>query len=334
MHVYANDHQTAGRRRRGVALLAAGLALTLGLAACGDSADDEDDDAAPTPASSTTVPEAEVQAVEIVGVDYGYSQVPDSLTAGLVELSFDNQGKVEHEVALVEIGDTPLEQFLTEFQPVLEGGPFPAYAEHVTAPVFAEGGESAEVTFNVAEGTYALICTFDADADAPPAEEGQEEEGPAGPAHFTRGMAQVLEVRPGEENVTLPETDGAITAVDYGFEVDVSDGDQEITFLNDGPDEVHFGSISVFPEGTDEAAAEAAFQTLLQSEDGPPPEGTVMPEDVGFSGIFSTGLGNTFEMSEPFQSGRTYIVTCFIQDRAGGPPHAIAHQMYEVFAVE
>lgn len=332
MYVYANDHPIRRRRRRGVALLAAGLALTMGMAACGDSADDEDEDAAPDTTVTTAAPEVEAQAVEVVGVDYGYSQVPASLTAGLVELTFDNQGEVEHEFSLVEIGDTPLEQFLGEFPAVLEGGPFPEYAENVTAPAFAEAGKSVDVTFNVVEGTYALICSLDGDADAPPAEEGQEPE--AGVPHFARGMAQVLEVGPGEENVTLPETDGSLTAVDYGFEVDISDGDQTLTFLNEGPEEVHFGSISVFPEGTDEAAAEAAFQAMLQAGEGPPPEGAVMPEDVAFSGIYSTGLGATFESTEAFQSGRTYIVTCFIQDRAGGPPHAVAHEMYEVFTVQ
>ena len=34
------------------------------------------------------------------------------------------------------------------------------------------------------------------------------------------------------------------------------------------------------------------------------------------------------------QAGNTYAVVCFIQDRAGGPPHAFGNGMYEVFQVE
>lgn len=338
MHVHSKAGTVAAtrRRRRLVAPTAAVLALSLGLAACGDT--DDDEEAATTTEATeepTTTTEAEAQAVEIVGVDYSFDSAPASLSAGVVELSFENQGEVGHEAALVEIGDTPLEQFLTEFPPVLEGGPFPAYSEHIAAPGEADPGETTEVTFTVSEGTYALICTLDGDAEAAPAEGAEEGEEPTGPAHFTRGMAQVLEVGPGDENPTLPEADGAITSIDYGFEIDISDGDQAINFVNEGPEEVHVAAISVFPEGTDEAAAEAAFQTLLESgQDAPPPEGVPLPEDVAFSGIFSTGLGATFETSEPFESGRTYIATCFIQDRAGGPPHAISHQMYQVFTVE
>jgi hypothetical protein len=50
--------------------------------------------------------------------------------------------------------------------------------------------------------------------------------------------------------------------------------------------------------------------------------------------VFSSGLGNQFTVPGGFESGRTYVLACFISDRAGGPPHAIAHDMYKVFTVE
>lgn len=322
---------------RALAVLAT-LAMVAG--ACGDDRDDDQT------ATTTTTTEAETQQVEIVGVDYAFSEVPENLSAGVIDLSFDNQGEVAHEVALVEIGDTPLEQFLEDFPPVLEGGPFPDYAEHVAVPIEVEGGESADVTFTLAEGTYALFCALDGDADADAegsgvegvegGEGGEGEEGASGPAHYERGMAQVLTVGPGEADPALPEADGSITAVDYGFEIDVAAGDQRINYVNEGPEEVHFAAVSVFPEGTDAAAAEASFQKLLESPpDGPPPEGVIEPEEFGFSGIFSPGLGAAFEVpGDGFESGRTYLVVCFIQDRSGGPPHAVGHEMYEVFTVE
>jgi hypothetical protein len=42
-------------------------------------------------------------------------------------------------------------------------------------------------------------------------------------------------------------------------------------------------------------------------------------------------MGQTFTTT--FKAGRTYLAACFIQDKAGGPPHAIAHHMYKAFKV-
>jgi len=310
-----------GRAIRGLAALAL---LTTMVVACGD----DDDATAPTEDGG-----GEGQAIEITAVDYAFEDAPDEIAAGVVELSVDNQGKVDHEAAFVEIGDTSLEQFLEDFPPVLEGGPFPEYAEHLAAPLEVPGGESAEVTFTLAEGTYALFCTLTGDADAPPPAEG--EEGEEGAPHFTQGMAQTITVGPAGEVTDLPEADGSITAKDYTFEPDVEAGDTTINFVNDGPAQVHFAEVSVFPEGTDVATAEESFAALLASEEGaPPPEGAVLPEDFASSGIFSAGLGSQFTVPGGFESGRTYMLSCFIQDRAGGPPHAIGNQMYKAFTVE
>ena len=296
--------------------------------ACGD-----DDDEGTT---DTTAAADEGQAIEITAVDYAYETAPEEFDAGLVTLAFDNQGTVDHEAAFVEIGDTPLDEFLEAFAPVLEGGPFPEYSENVSAPLEIPGGESAEVSFLIEEGTYAMFCTLDGDADAPEPAEGEEgEPGAPGAPHFNLGMAQTVTVGPATGATELPEADGAITAQDYTFEPDVEAGDTTINFVNDGPDEVHFASVSVFPEGTDAAGAEAAFAALLASEEGsPPPAGTPEPEDIGFSGVFSAGLGSQFTVPGGFESGRTYLLACFISDRAGGPPHAIGNQMYKAFTVE
>lgn len=358
---------------RGVAVLSA-LALLAG--ACGDDDDDADDAAATTTTESEGGADGGAQAVTITAVDYGFSEVPEELTAGVVELTFQNEGEVAHEAGFVSLGDTPLEQFIEDFPAVLEGGPFPPYAETVAAPVEIPGGESVEKTFTITEGRYALFCALEGDADAAAesegegeststtAEEGGAEEGgeavedepqgpssegeggsaeeeqeePTGPPHFERGMIQEIEVGAGEADATLPEADGSISAFDYGFDVDIQAGDTAINFVNDGPEQVHFAEVLPYGE-IDAAAAEEAFAQLLQSEEeGPPPEGIPMPDEEGggFSGIFSAGLGATFELNEgaSFESGQTYVLACFIQDRSGGPPHAIANQMYTAFTVE
>ena len=318
-----------GRVVRGLVVL---TMLTALVGACGD-----DDDAA------TTIEEdggddggTAADALEITGVDYAYSSAPESLTAGLVELTFNNDGTVPHEAAFIEIGDTPLEQFITDFGPVLEGGPIPAYAEQISAPAEIEAGESLDMTFTIPEGTYAMICTLDGDKDAPPPAEGEEPA--AGAPHFTIGMAQVMEVGPAGDETELPDADGSITSSDYTFEADVEAGDTTINFVNDGPNEIHFAAIQMFPEGVDAAAAEAAFDALINGDPAAPPSEAAGPalgaEDVGFSGVFSTGNGAQFTLPGGFQSGRTYLAACFISDRAGGPPHAIGQKMYKAWTVE
>jgi len=332
---------------RGAKVLAVVMSLTLLGAACGD---DDDDDAATTTAAdgTTTVQEAtttggegEPEAVTIVANDYAFSDAPSELAAGVVELTFENAGQVEHELALIEIGDTPIDEVGTALAPVLEGGPFPDFLENVSIPAVADSGATVETTALLAAGDYALICTLTGVAPAEgatttmPAEgAGGEGEGEEGPPHYELGMVQPLTVTAGDGSTTLPEADSTITASDYAFDVDVSAGDQTVAFVNEGPDQVHHAVFFPFAEGIDEAAAGTALTAFLSSEEEgpPPPEFDFEAQTFDDFGVFSAGLGATYEAS--FESGRTYAVVCFIQDRSGGPPHAIAHDMTEVFTVE
>jgi uncharacterized cupredoxin-like copper-binding protein len=268
---------------------------------------------------------SQAQEVSVVADDYEFTDAPVELQGGAVDLSFENQGEVSHEFALAGIGDTPVDQFVKEFGPVLQGGPFPDYLDQVAVPIELEGGASGGATFTVTEGNYVMFCALtgvvEGDKKAP---------------HYELGMIQELTVSGGDAAPQLPAADGTITATDYAFEADLEAGDSSVNFVNEGPDQVHFASVSVYPEGTDAAEAEEAFKALLETEDGSqPPKGLPQSEDVGFSGIFSDGLGGQFQLLQgEFESGRTYLFSCFISDRAGGPPHAIAYNMYEAVTVE
>ena len=340
------------RRRRLVRVVLATVVLVA--AGCGD---DDDDDA--TGAQETTTTEAGAddgdettttaggasasgQTIDVEAVDYEFQGAPSEVQAGVIDLTFTNEGEVAHEYGVAEIGDTPLDTFLADFPAVLEGGPFPEYVGAIAVPATVGPGDSLETSFTLTEGTYAVFCTLDGTVPeegatttttAPEGEGGPpEEEG--GPAHFTLGMAQTMEVTAGDDAASLPDDGGTITARDYAFDVDVEAGDQTVTFVNEGPEQVHHAVMFTFNEGVDEAAASAALDTMLASEDEsspPPPELDVTAEELG-TGIFSAGLGQTVPMT--FEAGRTYAAVCFIQDRSGGPPHVVAHGMKEVFTVE
>ncbi len=320
------------RSRRLIAALAA---ITLLAAGCGD------DD------TTTTTPSDEgdggggaggAQAMTIVAQDYAFVGAPDEIEAGAIELSFTNDGKVDHEVGIAQVGDGGIEAFKEDFPPVLEGGPFPEYMETVAGPGEIGPGEELTTTFLLTEGDYALFCALDgkapegdassttAAAEGPPEEE-------TGEPHFTLGMIQPLTVTAGDADAELTGTEGSITASDYTFDVDVTAGEHTIAFTNEGPDQIHHGAFFAFVQGTDEAAAATALDAFLASEEAPPPPELDLATTEGLpsGGVFSAGLGQTLDFD--FESGRTYAVLCFIQDRTGGPPHAVANGMKKIFTV-
>jgi hypothetical protein len=88
----------------------------------------------------------------------------------------------------------------------------------------------------------------------------------------------------------------------------------------------------------DPDVVEDEFMSLLESEGDPSAMGDSELDmdqvdfEFGGSGVFGPdGAAGTFDAS--FQDGNTYVVVCFIQDRTGGPPHAIAYDMWQVFQV-
>lgn len=215
MFVPTKDDILTDRRRRSrrIGAIAAGLALTLGLAACGD---DEDEDATATTTTETTEAAGEPtttaasggasgETVEITGVDYAFEGTPETVAAG-TELTFTNASDREvHELVAIRIDDDetrPLEELLglseeesgevTEFQGVAVALP-------------EEDGMVVEGDLVLDEpGSYALLCFIPTGADpqvyrdlfANPPAEGEEgpPEIPGGPPHFTAGMVAELTV--------------------------------------------------------------------------------------------------------------------------------------------
>ncbi len=308
--------------RRKLARIGAVLAtLSLLTAACGDD-DDE---------GTVELPEA-TPPLEVTGVDYAFEGLPEELPGGAVAIDFENTGAADHEIAFVEIGDVPLDQFLTEFAPVIDGsGPFPDYVTNIIGANEAAPGESTSLVYTLSEGTYAVFCALTSTADDPDAE---------GAPHFELGMKDTVTVTSPEGDVELPGGDGTITAEDFTFEVDLTGGDEVINFTNTGPAQTHFAGFDLYPEGTTVGQAEEAFATFLSLDEGAePPEGTIESEEVSFSGVATPGNSIQFSVPGGFQAGRTYLFYCFISDREGGPPHALpeaagGHGMYKAFTIE
>ena len=267
--------------------------------------------------------------LSVTARDFGFTGVGEAISGGNVQISFKNEGKADHELAFIDIGDTSFETFAPIFTKFFaaEGGPFPKELKRLTGAGFLEPGKSLTTTITLPKGKYVMMCALD---DAP---------GPGGKTikpHFTLGMRQAVTVD-GPDDVELDApVAGTFHIQDYTFvpPKDLKAGKQTYGVVNDGPKQWHFMSIQEFAKkGLSPARVEAAFAKALQTpdQDTPPPPGIPEPTEFFDSFVFSPGNGQTFEAD--FKSGYTYLAVCFIQDLAGGPPHAIAHKMYKAFTV-
>ncbi len=185
-------------------------------------------------------------------------------------------------------------------------------------------------------GTLTAVAAEDEpEVEEPLAEEPEEEQEEGGEEPSSVAIqTQALTVTAGADAAELPEADGEIVATDYEFDV-TFDGAGTINFRNDGPQQFHHAVVMDF--GTnDPAAVEEAFPAILASEGEGTPEpdtGDVDLSEVDFefagSGVFGPdGAAGTFEAD--ITEGNTYVVVCFIQDRTGGPPPAVAYDMWVV----
>ena len=269
--------------------------LFLGLAGCGGDA-------------------AEPRTLSLVLSDAGAVGLPSSLEAGIYDVTVQNDSAGPMDLEFIESAGRPEAEFIADLNALInEGAPFPDYLVRVVGIGFIEPGATLTTTLTLGPADYSLVD--------------------AGDETIVVGRVEVTGDSPDQGD--LPG--GAkITARDYSFTIEgIKAGPQTVTFVNEGPLQVHHAVVLGFPAGTDEAAVKEAVQTLMTlDEASPPPEGIVLPDesiDMG-SSVFSAGNGGTFQAT--FESGRPYAVLCFINDRTGGPPHAIAHSMIEVFTVE
>jgi hypothetical protein len=320
---------------RRLTMLLIGLLVVGGLAACGDDDDDTSTDTTTETTDAADDGDGDSDGLAITARDFAF-EAPAEIEGGIVDVSFSNEGSTIHEAVILDIGDTSLDQFKTDFPPVLEGGPIPEYMDAVGGFFEIPAGTERTSTQALPAGEYVLWCALQTDAN----EEEPPEDVTGRPPHYERGMLAQITVTGGEASTDdLPTDGGTVTAVEtsadaYTFEVDgLSAGTNEVAFVNaDSNNELHFLLVQAFPAGTTEEQATEAFQTLLNLEEGQaPPEGTAVPEDVGGTSVFSPGYGGTAELT--LTSGGTYIAVCFIQDRTGGPPHAIGKGMAKVFTV-
>ena len=262
------------------------------------------------PAPATT---GEGTPVEVTLTETSIEGLPTELTAGLVDVTVTD----ETEAAGGEINFTRVEPgtdeatFTTGLAPVFDGGPFPEF-------FLDNAGAVSSSTMALDEGEYIVWIDLASDLDRTSTAEDI--------------ITAPLTVGAGEDDAAITGTDGTITSTDYAFSVDVSPGESIVTFTNDSAEQFHHVLLVDFGTNDPEVIEASLLEFLQSEEDAPPPEGIDMSQvnfEFAASGVFGPGGTGTF--SAPFEEGTTYAALCFIQDRAGGAPHALQHEMFEVF---
>lgn len=256
--------------------------------------------------------------VAITAADYSFSGVPDTIEAGLVQVTLVNTGETEHEAWFLKVKDgTTRAAVVDSLSAINRGGAFPSFMLAATGAHPVKPGEKATTTFNLTPGSYFVLCD---EATQPGTRR-------PGTLHFKRGMIVPLEVT-GTGGTELPEAEDTLTARDYSFDTSQLDaGRHTILFRNLGPEQWHFAVILAFAPGTTKRQAEEAMTRLFRTRQ----PGTQV-QVLSVAEAASPGYGNTFTAT--FTKGRVYAVADFMSDRAGGPPHAIGQHMWKVFAVD
>jgi uncharacterized cupredoxin-like copper-binding protein len=256
----------------------------LGLVACGDDS-----------ASSSEPESLTVTASEPSEGKYAFD-LPDEVKGGTLTLTLKNDGAEGHELGLVKVADgTTAEQFEQDVLST-EGAPIPEYV--LGAPGGMGGvlpGASGTSTISLDEGTYVYFCTF------------------GDPPHYQNGMLGQFTVKDIASTAPLPDNAAEVDASEYKFDATgLKAGENTFTFANKGKEFHHLIAVPMVEGATlDDVIA------ALSSDEEPanPPVDFEKEQDLAV-----TGPGEAQSVTMSFEAG-SYVFLCFLNDRAGGPPH-------------
>lgn len=196
---------------RGTSLVIATV-LVAGLGACSEKKKSE-------------APPAEVNAVTIDGVDYGYS-VSGTVKAGLTKITFANKGKDFHMLELTKLqpGKTAadaLDALKTEDE-TDDAAVFVAPDESFDGKPQPVTPDASTTTYARLEtGAYALLCFFPSKDDGAP--------------HYLKGMVNALTVTAETTAMPEPRTVGEVTTSDTKLTApDLSSGKGTYKYTNTG----------------------------------------------------------------------------------------------------
>lgn len=227
--------------------------------------------------------------------------LPSSVNGGVIGLTLKNGGQGPHSLQFVKIAGThstaEVAAFLGSSE---EGGPVPDWFSEGGGIGTVAPGQTGTATFKLSEGRHIV---WD-----------DESGGPNDANNGTRGGIAELNVT-GDGGGELPDADGSVSAKEYEFTVrGLKAGKTSVRFENTGKQYHHFIAAPMLPGKTLDDV-KAAFESEDPSA-GPPP----IDFEKGV-GVAVVDAGNAVVADLDLQQAGDYAMFCFVNDRAGGPPH-------------
>jgi hypothetical protein len=223
---------------------------------------------------------------------------PKTVDGGLVEISFKNSAKDPQEAQLIRVEGNHSEEDIFK---VLgsDGGPIPTWLSGGGGVGETKPGETRSVTQVLPKGKYYVV---DSNQEGKP-------------------VTSALTVEGGDGG-ELPETDATVTAQEYSFSTNgLKSGSNEIRFENRGKELHHLIALPL-NKGASIADVKKAFAQQGEPS-GPPPF-----DESKTTGTAVIDSGESQVTDLRLNKGK-YALVCFIQDRKGGPPHALQGMVTE-----
>ena len=272
--------------------------LTIAIASCGGQS------SAPSSSTPTTSAQQSYPSVTIKAMDFSFDQ-PKTIPAGLVDLTFVNNGAQPHQIQLVRINNGNYDEFASALK---KNGPVPSTLKLVTGAGGAntiDPGGKQEVILNLTQGEYASICFVSGSDNVP---------------HYMKGMLQQLTVT-GSPNTsqTQPQANAAITLKDFAIDVpnNVTAGAVTWKVTNDGP-QLHEMDIVKLHSGV----TFDQFKKIMSSQG--PPSGPPPFDNAGGIGALQPGTSGWMKLNlQP----ANYVALCFVPDVKTGKPHFMLGMM-------
>ncbi len=258
-------------------------------------------------ATQSTTQQTAIPTVTIMAIDFSFDQ-PQTVPAGLVNVSFVNNGPNPHQVQIARVNNGNFAEFASALEkqgPPAALGLSTLYGGANTI----DAGQKEEVILNLPQGTYASIC-FVMGADNVP--------------HYAKGMVKQFNVTGSPNtNVQAPKADGEVTLRDFSFTLPgpISAGSFTWKVTNDGP-QPHELTLIKMEQG--KTISDALNFLKQPTPSGPPPF-----TDAGGMGALQQGSSAWLKLD--LQPGN-YGALCFVPDSKTGQPHFMLG-MYKAFTV-
>ncbi len=242
--------------------------------------------------AATTEPSAEIPQITITAKDYSFD-MPDELPAGLVSITFTNEGKVNHHGYVARLLDgVTLDQVVAAATADTSGQDTGQEPPQMTDVDFflpdTDPGKSNQATVEFAPGKW-FIISFSMDPAS----------GDSTP-DFAKGSIKEFTVTESGESAVAPEADMTVTiaAKDFDMPAEVIAGTHIIQVVNNsGADDGYVFIIRLNGDTTVESLL-AAFQQLFAGQ-----QPDKMPDFSTVGGLMGYSVGDSYYTTVNFEPG-------------------------------